>query len=58
MTTRNPDCVIYSTVRFCELGRMAMDEAVTLVPNTTDAKDKSNALRRGLPSMEIKTENR
>jgi hypothetical protein len=30
LTTRNPDCKIHATVGSCELGKMYLDEAVTL----------------------------
>ncbi|MCJ1349722.1 hypothetical protein MMC31_007963, partial [Peltigera leucophlebia] len=46
LTTRNPDCKIHSTVGSCELGKMTMDEAVTLLLRATGAEDTADEASR------------
>ena len=42
ITTRNPDCEVYSTVGSYELGAMSTEEAVTLLLKTAGIKDISD----------------
>ena len=40
ITTQNPECQIHATVGSYELGAMEPDEAVTLIPKTTEVSDQ------------------
>lgn len=42
ITTRNPDCKVYSTVGSYELGAILTEEAVTLLLKTAGIKDISD----------------
>ncbi|KAL8996607.1 MAG: hypothetical protein Q9188_006530 [Gyalolechia gomerana] len=55
ITTRNPDCKLYSTVGSYELGGMATDEAVTLLLRTAGVDNISNRLIRDAAESVVHT---
>lgn len=46
ITTRNPDCKIYATAGWCELGQMEMEDAITLMLKTKGVKNLSDTSAR------------
>jgi hypothetical protein len=46
ITIRNPDCKIYATAGWCELGQMGMESASTLMLKTTVVKNLSDTSAR------------
>jgi hypothetical protein len=55
ITTRNPDCKIYSTVGWCELGGMDFEEALALFLRASGVEDISAEIARkaATPVVEV-----
>ncbi len=55
ITTRNPDCKVYSTVGSYELGAMTTEEAVTLLLKTAGIDDTTNQSTRAAAELVVLT---